>query len=139
MPEFLRIGGLKYRKPLERIDERLKRHGSVCSRRSRSGLFKKPQIARIGVEAIGLYPQSEEAVRQTIASLYRFKYQRMPHAGSYAYRLCTNVSMIVLAGNRRNASAVSLMPCRVTVTLKADRRHDGCVQREQHLKNNNQG
>src|SRR5580692_7393159 len=93
MPEFLRIGGLKYRKPLQRIDERLKRHGSVCSRRSRWCLFKMPQVALIGVEAIGLYPLSEEAVRRTVASLYRFKYQRMPRAGSRAYRLCTNVSI----------------------------------------------
>src|ERR1700722_9030310 len=73
MPEFLRIGGLKYRKPLQRIDERLKRHGSVCSPSSRSCPFKMPQVALMGVEAIGLYPLSEEAVRRTVASLYRFK------------------------------------------------------------------
>jgi hypothetical protein len=39
-----------------------------------------------------------------------------------AYRLFTNVSMIGLAGNRRNASAAGLMRYRVTVTLTVNQR-----------------
>jgi hypothetical protein len=63
------------------------------ARVARSGSLNMLQV--MDVEATGLRPRSEEeAVRQTIASLYQFKYHQMSHAHTPMPIVCAQMFLL---------------------------------------------